>query len=444
MDWQHDIMSVMRSFQQRIAATKRVDLQGLRQELEPLFRTGGYREPSAGGRQRILLLHDGGAGDFVNLTPALRAVRRLYPQAELTLVCYKAARSLAEACPYLDEVVAYDELMDVAGAEMVFGWVISLAEGLLPKHFDRALCFAHFGRTLLLAYLSGARERIGYDYGQALPFLAGVVPHGLAAEFMTVRVPIARARAQGTHVADFYLGLLEGWLQQPVQDRALQLWYGPEDEARVLEQVQLCSGRGMEAGCTYLALCLGGRRMAKRWPAASYAGLLRRLLAENDRLRFLAVGGKDEQADCEGLRQAVGEGYVLNLAGRLQYRESAAAVGMCRGYLGNDTSILHMAAAFGLPVLSPNCYPASKGLHAGTIPACYYPYGVPAVLVLPAEPLAECWQRADIYGCTHIMEAHCICQVSVAAMEKGWQLLQRLVREGRKETAFLRAAPQAD
>ena len=55
---------------------------------------------------RILITQTGGwIGDMILLTPALRALKRAYPQSHLTLLIRRLVAALMETCPYVDEVI---------------------------------------------------------------------------------------------------------------------------------------------------------------------------------------------------------------------------------------------------------------------------------------------------------------------------------------------------
>ncbi len=59
-------------------------------------------------RRRVLLLSVAGLGDFVMATPALRAIRRHFPEAVVCLLTIPEVGPLVERCPYLDTVRTRD------------------------------------------------------------------------------------------------------------------------------------------------------------------------------------------------------------------------------------------------------------------------------------------------------------------------------------------------
>lgn len=97
-----EIWQKMRALYARAAETKFINTSEIAAELEPLFEKHGYRKHAEGEPLRILLLHDDGVGDFINCSPAIREVRRAYPDAYITLVVFRPGYAMAVTCPYVD------------------------------------------------------------------------------------------------------------------------------------------------------------------------------------------------------------------------------------------------------------------------------------------------------------------------------------------------------
>jgi ADP-heptose:LPS heptosyltransferase len=64
------------------------------------------------------------------------------------------------------------------------------------------------------------------------------------------------------------------------------------------------------------------------------------------------VGGPDEVDSAAKLESLIGEGVVLNLAGRTGIHETAAVLERCDLFVGNDSGPMHIAAAMGVPVVA--------------------------------------------------------------------------------------------
>jgi ADP-heptose:LPS heptosyltransferase len=47
-------------------------------------------------------------GDVILSTPSLRAIRRHFPQGQITLIVGRAAYDIVARCPYVDDIMIYD------------------------------------------------------------------------------------------------------------------------------------------------------------------------------------------------------------------------------------------------------------------------------------------------------------------------------------------------
>ncbi len=63
-------------------------------------------------------------------------------------------------------------------------------------------------------------------------------------------------------------------------------------------------------------------------------------------------GGEAEKEDGRYLEKELPEGAVINLAGKTTIRETFAIVSLASLYLGNDTGIMHAAAAAETPIIA--------------------------------------------------------------------------------------------
>ena len=430
-----DIQQGIAAYEEQIKQRKEFETRDFIQYMEPYFVRHGYRTTMPESPRNILIIHDAGVGDFINLSPCLRAIRQHYPSAHIVLVLFPRALALANACPYVDEVIAnlrqcwWDDFLSL------YEWNQDFCAKLLPYHFDLAFVFPHYGSALQLAYLSGAKERVAYDISrvQKSSFWHGVIPYDVVEPFINRPVPY---RSENTHATDRYLGVLDAFWGQKVKARATEAWCCPEDIKRAEE---ILSDWLAEQYPIY-AVVMGGEGPYKRWPPEKYAQLIRLLQADFPALHFVLLGGGAVDAqEVQRFLQAYGElqgraDVVRNLVGKLTYCESAAVMDKCEAYIGNDTGNMHLAAALDKPILAPNCFPAEFSMGPDDIPTIFAPRQTPAVFIQPEKALGDCKPKRSEYGCSNSEEAHCIAQINVQVMRKGFDLLRARCNSGQNGT----------
>jgi len=86
---------------------------------------------------------------------------------------------------------------------------------------------------------------------------------------------------------------------------------------------------------------------AKRWPTAHYAELARSLHASSN-LPVVLLGSAGEAALCHEIAALAGTACRV-LAGAVSLQQAMAIIAAARGVVSNDSGLMHVAAAFGVP-----------------------------------------------------------------------------------------------
>ena len=402
---------------QRAIDTNVLDVVSMKNFMESIFARAGYRSPKS-DVDNVLILHEADIGAFIVMSAGIREIRRLYPTAHVTLVVEQDSASLAECCPYVDEVIAASFKLDgkffcelelnAQNFLQIFDAELKIAGQLLTRRFDLALAtvFSYVPTTPLLAYMSGARMRIaGYD--------------GFWSSLLTANPPI-----EGKHSVDRFINHVEYLSGSPVSNRKLEAWFSPDDLNSVRNIIP--------PNERLIAIGLGGATARKHYPF--YAELIELLRRAEPELKFVLLGGKADFEEASRVASNVDRNCVVNLVGRTTFRRTAAALRLCRLYIGNDTSTLHLAAAIGIPVLSPNCY--ALDLQNDGVLGAWHPYGVPSAIVCPNHALDDCKGSKDFFGC-RADYPHCIAQIKPQSLFGALKFLFERIASGNFEPLFI-------
>ncbi|MDZ7922356.1 lipopolysaccharide heptosyltransferase II [Rhodoferax sp.] len=98
---------------------------------------------------------------------------------------------------------------------------------------------------------------------------------------------------------------------------------------------------------------------AKRWPAAHFAELARQLA-----LPVLLLGSGKDAAVCAEIASTVNAhqlGHCVDLAGKTSLDEAIALIASAKAMVSNDSGLMHVAAAFGVPQVA--VFGSSSPLH---------------------------------------------------------------------------------
>ena len=104
---------------------------------------------------------------------------------------------------------------------------------------------------------------------------------------------------------------------------------------------------GVQAGAYWVFAPGAEYGPAKCWPAEHYAALAR-ALHDRHGLPVLLLGSGKEAALCEQIAAAA-PGACRVLAGQTPLIDAMALIAAARGVVSNDSGLMHVAAAFGVP-----------------------------------------------------------------------------------------------
>jgi lipopolysaccharide heptosyltransferase II len=125
--------------------------------------------------KRIVVVQSHLIGDLIMATPMLRALKKAYPDAVITLVANEFATELLQGQPYVDMIIT-----------MKFPWstydysmgniykVFKVIKRLRACRFDLAIDAQIDMRNAFLLYIIGAKRRLGYDITGCSIFLTDV------------------------------------------------------------------------------------------------------------------------------------------------------------------------------------------------------------------------------------------------------------------------------
>lgn len=281
--------------------------------------------------RHVLVRATNWVGDVILMTPALTAVRRAFPLASITALARSPVAELLTASPDVNEVMR-DETHDRDGG---LAGRLALIREVRRQGFDLAIVFPHAFEAALVAALAGIPIRVGYR-AEGRGWL---LTH-----------PVKR-RPSRRHQLHHYLDLVEAFGIKP--DHA-----GPVlrlSLESIAEADRLLGQAGVRPGAVLIGLNPGAAYgPAKRWPAEQYAALAARLEARCGAIPIILGGPADLEAAEEVMAryEAHHRGRLISVAGQTSLLGAAAVIARCRVVVTNDSGLMHVAAALGVPVVA--------------------------------------------------------------------------------------------
>jgi ADP-heptose:LPS heptosyltransferase len=323
----------------------------------------------------ILLVRLRLIGDVVFTTPAIRAIRRHYPDAKISYIVEEEAAPVVRGNPHLDELI-------VATSPRAPGRLradLALAWRLRAEHYDLAIDFHGGPRSSLLTWLSGAPRRIGFD----------VVGRGW---MYTTRVPRPRALRPRHSVQTQWDLLLPLGIGPP--DPETDPTEMPADPVATATVDRRLRDAGVDQGAPIVVVHVSAGNPFRRWPVESFVDLVCRLVQADSRRRIVLTSGPSDAgaashvAGLARARLAGAQGAAVLQIGEFDLTDLRALIGRASLYIGGDSGPLHVAGTSGVPVV---------GLYGPTLPVRSAPWRNPSFISEAAEvgplPCRPCDQR---------------------------------------------------
>lgn len=284
--------------------------------------------------KKILVLQTAFLGDVILSTPLIRALKQLYPIAQLDVLTIPETGIIFKENPYVDEIIYFYKRSIV---KKVFSF-INLIFKIRQKKYDLAISIQSSATSSLLLVLGGVPERLGFT----------------RQKFVTLSVE----HTKGLHKIQKILRLLEPLTDQKF-DMQTEIFWSEKEE----EKSNQVLGKFKNHNKHIVGIAPGSIWNTKRWIKEYYAELVK--LLEQENIQIILIGGKDDFELCEFIRD---DSSALNVAGSLSILESAAIIEKLDLLITNDSAPLHIAnavktdviAIFGPTVQGLGFYPFRK------------------------------------------------------------------------------------
>lgn len=289
-------------------------------------------------QRRILLLLFGDLGDTLLTVPAIRAIRRRYPDARVSVVTKELPAQILHELRLVDSVIVVDKHIFDRPSSLVHPrtWLplVRLWLDLRRERADTAVLFHHLVtrwgtlKFALLTLASGASRRLGIDNGRGWFLTESIADRGFG----------------DRHEAQYFLdvaGLLgaEGslHLEAPVSDA---------DRRRARD---LLKGTG---GAPLIAIHpgTGWYGPGRRWPAESFIRAAEMCLERVG--GTCVIVGTHAEAEIAHMVAAGLPNRAINLVGMTSVGELGAVLELCAVTIANDGGVAHLSAAVGTPVVA--------------------------------------------------------------------------------------------
>jgi len=340
---------------------------------------------------KILFIKLSAIGDVVQTLPALEAIKKMYPDSEITWVVEEAAKGILEDHPLITRLLVSRRKSWIAMLKNPWTFsqgithIAAFLRDLRDTRYDIAIDFQGLLKSGILIGLSHAKRKIGFDRTREGSYY-----------FLNERLPFYDIEK---HALERYLDIAR-YLGAGDPSASCTLPF-EQELAMMRQRLSEVKKEGMRV----VILNPIARWKTKLWSERKFAELADRLIRECKAI-VIFTGGPSDRSVNERILSHMKE-KAVDWTGGTSLKELGALASLSDLFITTDTGPMHIAAAAGARVLA---------LFGPTAPWRTGPYGASHTVVRTGLACSPCFKRS----CDR--QVQCMEGISVEAVMKniGW------------------------
>lgn len=271
---------------------------------------------------KILVIQTAFIGDVVLATALIEKLSKYFPGAKIDFLVRKGNESLLQNNPHINEILVWNK------KENKIKNLLKMLVTIRKKKYDKVINTQRFFATGLLTAFSGAVKTIGFDKNP-LSFL------------FTTKVKHVISKENGIkHEVERNNDLISAFTDNTFTRPCLY----PSEKDFIA--VQAYSGE------TFVTMTPGSVWFTKKYPVEKWIELIKNFPSG---YQIFLLGGKENTAECEDIKNRAANLKVEVLAGKLSFLQSAALMKNATMNYVNDSAPLHFASAVNAAVTAIFC-----------------------------------------------------------------------------------------
>ncbi len=272
--------------------------------------------------QQFLIIQTAFIGDVVLATGLIEKLHRYYPEASIDFLVRKGNEGLLAGHPYLRKVLIWNK----KSGKLVN--LFRLLKQIRQTKYNKIINVQRFAATGILTGFSGAEEKIGFDKNPLSSLFTRSIPHRIGSETKVYHEIERNAKL----ISDF---------TDPVPEKP-KLYPAPNDYERVSVYKQR----------PYITVSPGSVWFTKQYPINKWISFLNEVPPQYN---IFLLGAPADFDKAEQILKKSTHSSITNLAGALNFLQSAALMQNAVMNYVNDSAPMHFASAVNAPVTAIYC-----------------------------------------------------------------------------------------
>ncbi len=276
---------------------------------------------------KILVIRLDFLGDVTMSTPGFKAIRRIFPNAHITLLAAGLSKNLVEIMPFFDDVLYFDVPWMVKNREKKVQRLCAVIRELRTAKYDMAIDLSGDFRHNILMFLSNVRYRLGFDITGCDFLLTHIIPC-----------------SSNHHNVNLCLDLITYLNPENKEEYLPSLQITDHDRAKaseIIKQLNTCNRKNNSG--PIVIIHPGASWYGRRWKNERFALVADRVIAEHN-ARLIIAGSRSDREIAEEIADNMKHSAMIT-AGETSVREFIGLLEQSVIFLGLDSGPTHMASA---------------------------------------------------------------------------------------------------
>lgn len=268
---------------------------------------------------KILIIQTAFIGDVILATPVIEQLQVNHPNAKIDFLLRAGNESLLANHPYLNKIIVWNKKKNKL--KNLFAIIADIRE----SEYDYIINLHRFSSSGLITFLSGAKNKIGFDKNPFAFCYTQKVKHDITS---------------GKHEVERNLELLKAFCNT-IEFTRPKLYPSEQD----FKQTEAYKQN------PYICIAPTSVWFTKQFPAQQWIDLTNNISGKT----IYLLGAPSDFNSCEQIKNASTNKNIINLSGKLSFLQSAALMKDATMNYVNDSAPLHIASAMNAPVTAVFC-----------------------------------------------------------------------------------------
>ena len=329
--------------------------------------------------KKILILKFSALGDVVHALPVAATLRESLPDSHISWMLEERFQNIVQDNPDIDEIIPLrTKVWRKNWNAKSLREILDTIKTLRQHKFDLVFDFHGLLKSGIIARLSGAKTRVGFHRNNCKEKISTL--------FTNSRAPFM---AEGLHVVDMYLTLLQTALSKVKETKRFPLQVPDEGDKKIasfFDQHEELTARPI------IAINPGAGFESKQWELDRFAELADRISKELG-FSIMLTWGPGEESKVKQISSYMKQQSWI--APPTSILESIALYKRMALLVSCDSGPLHLGAAVGIPTVS---------IFGPTDPVRNGAYGINHEAVYKVLACSFCWKKACPLGTKECMK----------------------------------------